>query len=172
VSVARVTSVVGALGVLLLAPAGASASHHKAHTKTLTLFTDRSATEFGAVDTGAPGLGKGDVYIQSDPVKDTAGRVVGTYDVRCTTLDDDDGAGHVRQLCATVTSLGRRSQLVTTGLVLAVRNPAGRHFPGLLPVERFTMPIVGGTGRFDGARGVLHRRFGDPTTRLRFRYRL
>ncbi|MQA75570.1 MAG: hypothetical protein GEU88_14730 [Solirubrobacterales bacterium] len=170
-TIRRVVGVACALAALLVAPTTASVPDGKPRVKRLTLFTDRSETENGGVDLGPAGLSKGDVYVQANPVRNKDGKVVGTYDLSCTTIDEDNGAGQVRQLCDTATSLRRRGQIVTTGIVLAVPHPSATRFPGLLPVRRFTMPIVGGTGKFRGARGVLQRTFGDPRTTLRFRYR-
>ena len=154
---------------LLATPTIADAASDKPRMTTLTVIADYSAMEFNAPDVAPAGFSQGDPYVAAVPVKDERGRVVGTQDLVCTVTEADDGNGPIRQVCDSVTSLGRRGQIVSTGVWPMVRDPNSTSFPPVLPTPRFSVPIVGGTGAFLGASGELIHTF--PDGKMRFRYR-
>jgi hypothetical protein len=168
----RIVGVVAALGALLVIPTIATAAKDKPRPKkTLTLFTVRAETEYGASDIGPTGLSKGDVYISTSPVKNKAGKGVGTYDINCVVVDEDAGGGLARMMCDTVASLGRRGEIVTTSTVVGRVTPPTSGL-GVLPVGPLNWAIVGGTGKFAGADGVLRRTRTDTGHTMRYRYSL
>lgn len=164
----RLVGVAAALAVLLVIPTTATAAEDKPRPKTLTLFTERAETEYGSTDLGPSGLSKGDAYISTSPVRNEAGKAVGSYAVSCVVVDEDNGAGLAQVMCDTVASLGRRGQIVTTSIVVG-QPSASANGLGIVPLEP-KMAIVGGTGKFAGARGVLHRTRDETGGTLRYRY--
>jgi hypothetical protein len=166
----RIVGVAAALAALLVIPTTATAAEDKPRPKTLTLFTVRAETEYGASDVGPTGLSKGDVYISTSPLRNEAGKGVGTYDINCVVVDEDAGGGLARMTCDAVASLGRQGEIVTTSTVVGQVTPPTSGL-GVIPVgPKKNWAIVGGTGKFAGADGVLHRTRTDTGHTLRYRY--
>lgn len=167
----RIVGVAAALGALLVIPTTATGAEDKPRPKTLTLFTVRAETEYGTTDVGPTGLSKGDVYISTSPVRNEAGKGVGTCDINCVVVDEDAGGGLARMMCDSVASLGRRGEIVTTSTVVGRVEPPSTFGLGVIPVgPKKNWAIVGGTGKFAGADGVLHRTRTDTGHTLRYRY--
>jgi len=122
--------------------------------RSLTVTVDSAETEHGVGDTGQPGLSKGDTYVSNAPLHDLSGAVVGSYHVACTITDEKDDNGNAWSICSTAASIEGGGTLVASGLTQLLQvatSPGG--FGVASPTAEFA--LVGGTGSYAGARGVV-----------------
>jgi hypothetical protein len=139
---AMITAAIGAAAVAGTAIAVATAGDASAGTPSTGTFTVR-AHEGGHtnIDLGKKGFSAGDEDLSAAPLT-YQGKTVGRLVANCTVARV--GRSSADQLCEFVLHLGS-SQLTADGTVRA-----GHNGPGT-----FTLPILGGTGRYRSAGGVL-----------------
>lgn len=115
------------------------------------------SNQFENIDVGTEGESLGDYFVFSDDLY-RQGRLVGTLEGQCTVTRIDEEAGAFHQQCL-VTALLPEGQLTVQGAIV---------FEAESDVDRFTLAITGGTGRYDDAAGQVHVRFvSDTETRIR-----
>ena len=167
----RTLAVVGGLAVVAtLASVSTTRAGTTRRVHTLTVTAASSETERGSVDAGPAGLSKGDTYVSNAKLRDLAGRSVGTYHVACTITDEDDH-GSAWSICTTAARITGRGTLMTTGLAKLLHVDTSPGGFGVAP-PKATFPIVGGTGRYTGARGEVTSTRDASTRRLRYRFEL
>jgi hypothetical protein len=148
--IAVVALVVGAVSPALGAPGeGAASTFSGQADKQQTIRVLAVFTEFDAnIDLGAPGLSLGDEVVFSGNLLQ-AGNQVGRIGVVCTFVSTQN-ANRVEAQCPT-TSILPGGQITTQGTIV------NRSL-------NFTLPITGGSGLYDRARGqVVSRDVSTPT---------
>ncbi len=126
-------------GAIAVAHADGSNPHPRAARAVRTLELVARATGGGAVDNKPQGISPGDQFFEHGRITDPAGRRLGSFTL--TTELVAGTASHGSEQSTVIVFL-HGGQLVTTG--------------GHATVARFSMAVVGGTGRYAGARGTVH----------------
>ena len=135
-------------------PSAAAGDDNTSGVRTLTVIAVASETERGVGDTPPTGLSKGDTFVSNAPIHDLSGAVVGSYHVACTITDEEDNDGNAWSICSTAASIEGSGTLVASGLTQLLQvatSPGG--FGVAPPTAEFA--LVGGTGSYAGARGVV-----------------
>jgi hypothetical protein len=135
----RKLSIFGLAGVLVLVGGGlATALAGNNITSPETLVLTETQTKGKGVDVGKPGFGPGDSFIFVSSLTDKAdGSKAGSVHGQCTVQ-----TGHWL-LCEAGAFIGDRGEISVAGFV------SGN-------TQSFDIPITGGTGEFDNARGTVH----------------
>ena len=135
----RKLSIFGLAGVLVLVGGGlatALAGNNITSPETLVLTETQTKTKF--VDTGKPGPGPGDMFLFVSSLTDKAdGSNAGSVHGQCTVQ-----IGHWL-LCEAGAFIGDRGEIFVGGFFNSNS-------------QSFDIPITGGTGEFDNARGTVH----------------
>ena len=137
---------------------------------TLTVVAASSETERGVGDTAPAGLSKGDTYVSNAPIRNLSGAVVGSYHVACTITDENDN-GNAWSICSTTAIITGRGTLVASGLAELLQvatSPGG--FGVAPPTAEFA--LVGGTGSYAGARGLVTSTRDTSGRKLVYRFQL
>ena len=135
----RKLSIFGLAGVLVLVGAGlATALAGDNITSPETLVLTETQTKSKGVDVGKPGFGPGDSFIFVSSLTDKAdGSKAGSVRGQCTVQ-----VGHW-VLCEAGAFIGDRGEISVGGVVSS-------------DSQSFDIPITGGTGEFENARGTVH----------------
>ena len=135
----RKLSVFGLAGVLVLVGGGlATALAGNNITSPETLVLTETQTKSKGVDVGKPGFGPGDSFLFVSSLTDKAdGSKAGSVHGQCTVQ-----IGHWL-ICEAGAFLGDRGEVFVGGVVSSNS-------------QSFDIPITGGTGEFDNARGTVH----------------
>jgi len=141
-----------AVAVVLAGLAGACAQTSSADVSTKHLSIvgqDAKATTLEQVDLGKSGFGPGDELIEENPASDTSGNAVG-------------------KLYTVVTMTSGKSMADAVGLIdcHVVLDSGTILFNGSVALKDLgtgvTLPVVGGTGSYDGAGGSVRMQVPDP----------
>lgn len=162
------SSLLVAVLAVLVTSSAAVAGMQRAHV--LTVMAVSADTVRGTGDTPPTGLSAGDSYVSHAKLRTPAGKLVGTYDVACTITDSNDD-GNAWSICTTTARIQHRGTLIATGLaeLLHVKTSPGGF--GVAPTTaRFA--IIGGTGAYTGARGMVTSTRKPSTRMLSYRYTL
>jgi hypothetical protein len=162
------SSLLVAILTVLVTSSAAVARTQRAHV--LTVMAVSTDTVRGTGDTPPAGLSAGDSYVSHAKLRSPAGKLVGTYDVACTITDANDH-GNAWSICTTTARIQHQGTLIATGVaeLLQVKTSPGG-FGVAPPTARFA--IVGGTGAYRGARGVVTSTRKPSTRMLSYRYTL
>ncbi len=143
-----------ASAALLVSSLMAACGPHSTNSSTETLTIYQDAPTLNPLDLGPPGNSPGDVYYFSAPLRSSpGGRVIGEVFGSKTLIKPATGAKPNLQQRATLlifTFSNREDQIVVMGVPDYPGNAA--EFNAGQPVVR---AILGGTGRYMGARGQL-----------------
>jgi hypothetical protein len=149
--VQRMITAAGALSLSTLIAACGGRCTNPA-TETLTVYED--APKMSQLDLGAPGNGLGDVYhfsapLHSKPGGPVTGEVIGSKTLVKVPTDADPNLER-RATLMFFTFADRKDQIIAFGV--ADYSPNVPEFEAGQPVVR---PILGGTGKYMGARGQV-----------------
>ena len=135
-------------------PSAAAGDDNTPGVSTLTVIAVSSETQRGVGDTPPLGLSKGDTYVSNAPLHDLSGAVVGSYHVACTITDEKDDNGNAWSICSTAASIEGGGTLVASGLTQLLQVATSPGGFGVAPPTA-ELALVGGTGSYAGARGVV-----------------
>lgn len=148
VPVAAVIGSLAAFGVTSIA----SAAPSRPDITTAQAFTVLAhATNFKMINVGSKGIGPGDYVVERWALR-RGGAPGGRLNDQCT-INFSPAPSHPAALCSLAFTLGRKGEITADGSVVFAPAPEG-----FRPVP-FDLPVTGGTGRFQNARGQVHVRF-------------
>jgi hypothetical protein len=139
-----------AFGVTSIASAAPAASQPDITTaRTFTVLAH--GTNFKMINVGGKGIGPGDYAVERWALR-RGGAPAGRLNDQCT-INFGQAPSHPTALCSFAFTLTGKGEITADGSVVFAPAPEG-----FRPVP-FDLPVTGGTGRYQNARGQIHVKF-------------
>jgi hypothetical protein len=146
-----VAAVIGSLAAFGVTSIASAAPSRPGITTAQAFIVLAHATSFKMINVGGKGIGPGDYVVERWALR-RGGALAGPLNDQCT-IKFSQAPSHPAALCSFAFTLSGRGEITADGSVVFAPAPEG-----FRPVP-FALPVTGGTGKFQDARGQIHVKF-------------